>query len=71
MIETVELWIMGDFWKKQPVKWGPERLERLTLSIPCGNCGFGGLERYFIYKRFSPGCYTLVRISDLPHYMGG
>ncbi len=71
MIETVELWIMGDFWKRDIVKWGREESNRKYISMPCGNCGLGGLKRYFIYEWFSPGCYTLIRISDYPHYMEG
>ena len=69
MYESVKLWIMGDFWKEEYVKWGSGSIERETVSIPCGSGSGTGpdRERYFIFTRFAPHCYTLVRISDLHH----
>ena len=71
MYETVNLWIMGDFWKKQAIKWGSGETKpnRHYISLPCGHCGLGGMERYFIFERFASHCYTLERIADYPHYM--
>ena len=67
MLETVELYIMGDFWRRETIKWGPGRLRRRVVSIPCKGDNPSG-ERFFRFIRFAPHCYTFTHIADFPHY---
>lgn len=74
MYDTVDLWIMGDFWKRMEVKWPPDPHVQgmgkdLHEHFSIRSDPWDFTTRYFIFIRFVKGCYTLERISDSPHYM--
>lgn len=76
MYETVELWIMGKFWRNMDVMWPRDpHVEGYGQYIHRYVSVLDGPAKehtcYFIFEHFAPHCYVLVDISDRPHWEGG